>query len=149
MAPRFAVDIIRPHVAPTPMSRRAMLQASGATLAAAATARIPLLAQEPSEVMRRLSMYLAEAPSRPLSADVVTHATHHILDTFAAMISGAELPPGQAAFRLARARSGTGQATIVASDILTGSVEAALVNGVLAHADETDDSHSPSQSHPG
>jgi 2-methylcitrate dehydratase PrpD len=28
-------------------------------------------------------------------------------------------------------------------------MEAALVNGVLAHSDETDDSHGPSQSHPG
>ena len=28
-------------------------------------------------------------------------------------------------------------------------MDAALVNGVLAHSDETDDSHGPSQSHPG
>ena len=32
---------------------------------------------------------------------------------------------------------------------LRGPMEAALVNGVLAHSDETDDSHGPSQSHPG
>jgi len=38
---------------------------------------------------------------------------------------------------------------VVASDILCGPIEAALTNGMLAHADETDDSHSPSQSHPG
>jgi len=30
-----------------------------------------------------------------------------------------------------------------------GAIEAALANGVLAHADETDDSHGPSRSHPG
>ena len=32
---------------------------------------------------------------------------------------------------------------------LCGPIEAALANGVLAHSDETDDSHAPSQSHPG
>ena len=32
---------------------------------------------------------------------------------------------------------------------MTGPIDAALVNGVLAHSDETDDSHGPSQSHPG
>jgi 2-methylcitrate dehydratase PrpD len=37
----------------------------------------------------------------------------------------------------------------VASSTVTGAIEAALVNGVMAHADETDDSHGPSQSHPG
>jgi len=37
----------------------------------------------------------------------------------------------------------------VASKIVCGPIEAAMTNGVLAHADETDDSHAPSQSHPG
>jgi 2-methylcitrate dehydratase PrpD len=38
---------------------------------------------------------------------------------------------------------------VVGSNILTGPMDAALVNGVLAHSDETDDSHGASQSHPG
>jgi 2-methylcitrate dehydratase PrpD len=37
----------------------------------------------------------------------------------------------------------------VGSNVVTGPMDAALVNGVLAHSDETDDSHGPSQSHPG
>src|SRR5919201_36289 len=40
-------------------------------------------------------------------------------------------------------------ATVVGSDVMCGPIEAALANGVLAHADETDDSHAPSLSHPG
>ena len=40
-------------------------------------------------------------------------------------------------------------ATIAGSRLLGGPIEAAFVNGMLAHADETDDSHAPSQSHPG
>lgn len=65
------------------------------------------------------------------------------------MISGAELPPGKAALTLARAEAGRPAATIIASNVLTGPMDAALVNGVLAHSDETDDSHGESQSHPG
>ena len=65
------------------------------------------------------------------------------------MLSGSELPPGRVALALAREQAGRPSATVIGSSILTGSMDAALVNGVLAHSDETDDSHGPSQSHPG
>src|SRR6185295_8753905 len=64
-------------------------------------------------------------------------------------ISGADLIPGKAAILFARSHGGRPAATVVASDVLAGAMEAALANGVLAHADETDDSHAPSLSHPG
>jgi 2-methylcitrate dehydratase PrpD len=99
--------------------------------------------------MAALSSYMAAAKERALPPEVVEKAKHHILDTVAAMVSGSKLPPGQAALSLARAQAGRAAATIVGSRILTGPIDAALVNGVLAHADETDDSHGPSQSHPG
>jgi 2-methylcitrate dehydratase PrpD len=92
---------------------------------------------------------MAAAKDRALPPDVVEKAKHHILDTLAAMISGSELPPGQAALKLARAQAGRPVATVIGSNIVTGPIDAALVNGVLAHSDETDDSHGPSQSHPG
>jgi 2-methylcitrate dehydratase PrpD len=65
------------------------------------------------------------------------------------MISGSELTPGRAALQFVGAYGGKEVATVVASKIVCGPIEAALTNGVLAHADETDDSHAPSQSHPG
>jgi 2-methylcitrate dehydratase PrpD len=71
------------------------------------------------------------------------------LDTFAAMVSGADLPPGQIAIKMARAHAGERVATVAGSDVVCAPIEAALANGMLAHADETDDSHAPSQSHPG
>jgi len=40
-------------------------------------------------------------------------------------------------------------AFVVGSRIVTSAANAALANGMLGHADETDDSHSPSQTHPG
>ena len=99
--------------------------------------------------MSALSTYMSAAGGRALPVEVEEHAKHHILDTLAAMISGSELPPGQAAFRFVRMFGGKGSATIVGSDLTAMPVEAALANGVLAQADETDDSHSPSRSHPG
>src|SRR5256884_1988296 len=87
--------------------------------------------------------------TRPLPEEVVEKAKHHILDPFAAMTSGSELPPGRAALQFAQAYGGKEVATVVASRIVCGPLEAAFANGVLAHSDETDDSHGPSRSHPG
>jgi 2-methylcitrate dehydratase PrpD len=106
-------------------------------------------AQSISPVMGQLSTYMGAASSRALPDEVVEKAKQHILDTFAAMISGSSLPPGRAALDFARSYGGREIATVVASNILCGPIEAAFANGVLAHADETDDSHGPSRSHPG
>jgi 2-methylcitrate dehydratase PrpD len=102
-----------------------------------------------SPLMTTLSSYMGNAAYRKLP-DAVTEKTKHvILDTLAAMISGSELPPGHFAIRFARAYQGGGVATVVGSNVLCGPMEAALANGMLAHSDETDDTHPPSQSHPG
>ena len=105
--------------------------------------------QNPGTVMEKLSMYMSKAGGRALPEEVAEKAKHHILDTLAAMISGSELLPGREAIQFVRAYGGKEVATVVASNILCGPIEAALTNGMLAHADETDDSHSPSQAHPG
>ena len=76
-------------------------------------------------------------------------AKQHILDTFAAMISGSQLPPGKFDLKFAAAYAGAKTCTIAASKLLAGPMEAALINGLLAHSDETDDTHPRSQSHPG
>jgi 2-methylcitrate dehydratase PrpD len=102
-----------------------------------------------SPIMQQLSAYMSAASSRALPDEVVEKAKQHILDTFAAMISGSSLPPGRAALEFARAYGGKEIATVVASRIVCGPIEAAFANGVLAHSDETDDSHGPSRSHPG
>ncbi len=92
---------------------------------------------------------MSEASNRPLPEEATEKTKHHVLDTLAAMISGANLLPGQRALQFVQAYGGRETCTVVASKILCGAIEAALANGMLAHADETDDSHSPSQSHPG
>src|SRR5712675_2218452 len=105
--------------------------------------------QNVSPLMQQLSAYMGGANTRALPDDVLEKAKQHILDTFAAMISGSTLPPGRGALEFARTYGGKEIATVVASKIVCGPIEAAFANGVLAHSDETDDSHGPSRSHPG
>lgn len=132
------------------LSRRRLLQRAGATLAAAALpGGVVRAAGQISPVMARLSTYMGEAAARDLPEEVVEKAKHHILDTLAAMISGSDLPPARAALSFARDYTADKTATIVASRMTCSPPEAALINGMLAHSDETDDSHEFSQSHPG
>jgi len=130
------------------ITRRAILQRAGATLAAPLLPAALSATAPASPEMTRLSAYMSEAQGRPLPAEVIEKAKHHILDTFAAMISGVELPGGRAAIQFARAYGGAKIATVAASNVVCGPIEAALANGVLAHADETDDSW-PGGWHPG
>lgn len=131
-----------------PMSRRQMLYSAGGLLAAA-SAKAQTPAPAISAAMTRLSSFMSAAATAPLPNDVVEKTKHMILDTLAAMISGSELPPGRFAINFARAYKGDRVATVAGSNVLCGPIEAALANGMLAHSDETDDTHPPSQSHPG
>ena len=99
--------------------------------------------------MRQLSTYIARAPRKPLPAAVIEKTKHHVLDTIAAMVSGSRLPPGRKAISFVRTLGGARQACVIGSRIVTSAANAALANGMLAHADETDDSHAPSLTHPG
>jgi 2-methylcitrate dehydratase PrpD len=143
-------------------SRRRLLQGAGAALAAALPLDMARASVHPAAfdlgrasgpplgpVMTELSNYMAAARGRELPDAVSEQAKHHIVDTFAAMVSGSELRPGKVAIEFARSYGGEKIATVVASNVVCGPMEAALVNGLLAHSDETDDSHAPSESHPG
>src|SRR5438105_4452694 len=105
--------------------------------------------REISGPMRRLSVYIAGALKQPVPPAVMEKARQHILDTMAAMISGARLRPGRLAIDYVAKLGGVRQSSVVGTRLLTSSVHAALANGMLAHADETDDSHAPSRNHPG
>src|SRR5205807_890738 len=102
-----------------------------------------------SPVMHELASYIARAAKKPLPKPVKEKTKHHVLDTIAAMVSGSRLLPGQKAISYVKTRGGTAEATVIASRIVTSAENAALANGMLAHADETDDSHAPSLTHPG
>src|SRR6187397_881230 len=133
------------------MNRRSALGMTATTGIALALSRARAFAQAvgPGPEMSALSTYMSAAGARALTAEAAEHAKHHLLDTLASMISGSELPPGQAAERYIRERGAKGAATIAGFAMTASTVDAALANGLMAHADETDDSHNESRSHPG
>ena len=141
------------------LTRRHLLERAGWVIAAAAGTPARGMRAEPraqarpgkgaSGVMATLSTYMSEAAGRDLPADALEKTKHHVLDTLAAMVSGVELPPAQVAIKFARAHNTEKTATVVGTNIVCSAIDAALVNGMLAHSDETDDSHAPSHSHPG
>jgi 2-methylcitrate dehydratase PrpD len=102
-----------------------------------------------SDVMERLSRYIAQAGTRKLPPAVLERTKHHVLDTIAAMLSGSRLLPGRKAIAYVKTLGGTKEACVVGSRFVTTAINAALANGMSAHADETDDSHAPSVMHPG
>jgi 2-methylcitrate dehydratase PrpD len=101
------------------------------------------------DVTGRLAGYMAQARDMRLPPDVAREAKHRVLDTLAAMVSGSRLPAGEMAIHFARAQGGAAEATVLATDITTSAVNAALANGMFAHADETDDFEPVTKAHPG
>lgn len=130
------------------MNRRQLLGMAAST-ATVLGPPVRAATQGPGPVMSALSAYMSDAGARALPADIAEQAKYHLLDTLAAMISGSELPPGQAAERYIRERGAKGTATVAGFALTAAPVDAALANGVMAHSDETDDSHNTSHSHPG
>jgi 2-methylcitrate dehydratase PrpD len=135
---------------PLTLTRRSVLQNTAWIAAASLLPRLAAAAaHDVSPVMEKLSSYMSEARNRALPDNVVQETEHHILDTIAAMVSGSDLPPGRMAIDFARSYGGEKIATVVASHILCGPIEAAFANGELAHSDETDDDFTTGGAHPG
>jgi 2-methylcitrate dehydratase PrpD len=102
-----------------------------------------------SPVTAALADYVAGTLDRPLPAAVAEKTKHHALDTLAAMLSGSRLKPGRLAAAYVERLGGRPEATVAGTTIVTSIVNAALANGMMAHADETDDSHLGGRFHPG
>ena len=102
-----------------------------------------------ADVTGRLARHMVQARECRLPPHVSCEARHRILDTLAAMVSGSQLKPGEMAIRYARSQGGVAEASVLATDIVTSAVNAALVNGMFAHADETDDFEPVTKAHPG
>src|SRR5437764_3449963 len=101
------------------------------------------------DITGQLARYMVEAREQRLAPLVETEAKHRILDTLAAIVSGSHLQAGEMAIRFARAQGGVAEATVLTTDIRTTAVNAALANGMFAHADETDDFEPVTKAHPG
>jgi 2-methylcitrate dehydratase PrpD len=131
-------------------SRRGLLQYAGSLAALGAIhPHAAVAAAVDADVTGRLARYLVSARDRELPDDVVAACKHRILDTFAAMVSGARMKPGIAAIGYVRGLGGSAQATLVVDGLRTNAVNAALANAMFAHADETDDFEPVTKAHPG
>jgi 2-methylcitrate dehydratase PrpD len=122
------------------------------TSAAAGTpgqATAPSRAATATEITGQLARYMVEARDRNLPPMVARECKHRILDTLAAMVSGARLKPGEMAIRYVRSQGGVPEASVLTTDIRTSAVNAALANGMFGHADETDDFEPVTKAHPG
>jgi 2-methylcitrate dehydratase PrpD len=102
-----------------------------------------------SKATLNLSRFLEYATSAPLAEDVIEKAKMHVVDTMAAIISGAKLELGFHAIQAIPAFRGKTEATVIGRTEGMPAFAAAMINAMLAHADETDDSHEMSKFHPG
>lgn len=101
-----------------------------------------------SPVTRSLSKYISASHKKPLPDHVVEKAKEHLLDTIGAIVSGTRLLPGRKAVSYVKSLGGSREACVLGTSIITSAVNAALANGMLAHADETNDFHAASYTHP-
>ena len=102
-----------------------------------------------SRITAQLGDYVGGALGRALPEEIAERTAMHILDTIAAMVSGSRLAAGDLMIPYVRSLGGTQESTVIGSDLVTTAADAALANGTFAHADETDDTHSPAYVHPG
>jgi 2-methylcitrate dehydratase PrpD len=93
--------------------------------------------------------FASRALATDLSADVERHARNHIIDTLGAIVSGSMMSAGRAAQRYVQMTGGQARASVIGTRLRAPLIEAALANGMSAHADESDDSHQESMTHPG
>jgi 2-methylcitrate dehydratase PrpD len=133
----------------TELTRRRLLQSAALALAPISLGAAPLRQNPGRDITGRLARYMVEARTRPLPPDVLREAKHRVLDTIAAMISGAHLKPGEVAIEFVRSQGGVAQSSVLTTNIRTTAINAALANGMFGHADETDDFEPVTKAHPG
>ncbi len=102
-----------------------------------------------AQITQQLAEFLSDARHVSLEARVIEKAKHHIVDTVAAMVSGTALHVGERALAALPAFEGLAEATVFGQGRRYPAYWAAMFNAMLAHADETDDSHESSKTHPG
>ena len=100
-----------------------------------------------AKIIDGLVEYMTAARSVKLPAEVIQKGKSHLLDTFAAIVSGSTLKPGKLGLQHARAQGGKVECSVLGTSCKTTPIVAAFANGMSGHADETDDSNS--QLHPG
>lgn len=104
-----------------------------------------------STLTNHIARYIVDTGIEAWSAQAVDKAKIHIFDTLLAMVSGRHLIAGRKAleFQAAHGRSLSSGARILGTEFHSPPEIAAMVNGMFAHADETDDTSEAARMHPG
>lgn len=102
-----------------------------------------------TQITQQLCQFLNDARHADLDDKTIEKAKHHIVDTIAAMISGTALHVGHKALNALPVFEGHPEASVFGQSKRYPAYWAAMFNAMLAHADETDDSHETSITHPG
>ena len=102
-----------------------------------------------SDIIGELSSFISTSGDIKLPDDVITEAKHHIMDTLASIVYGSRLKPGLVAKEFAENQKGVEEAQVIGTPVITSAINAAMVNGIMAHADETDDFDPRYRVHPG
>ena len=100
-------------------------------------------------IQQELTQYIASAIHNELPDETQKNTRFHLLDTLVAILTGRLLPPGKKAFEFAKSQGGNPESTLIGNDIKVSAIHAGLSNGMAAHADETDDTHTNGRFHPG
>src|ERR1700704_2632552 len=100
-------------------------------------------------VTRTLAGYIAGTMARELPPEVIPKTKFIVLAPLAAIPPGSRLKPGELAAAYVDRLGGRPEATVIGTSIVTSALNAALANGMMGHADETDDSHLGGRFHPG
>ena len=87
----------------------------------------------------RIGAFIAQANPRDLPDTIIEKAKRHVLDTFGAALAGAGSDEARAVRAMLQASGGSGSAPIWGTKMLLAPRDAALANGVAAHALELDD----------
>ena len=102
---------------------------------------------------RTIAEWTAGLALADVPADVQDHARRFILDNFGCQIAGATLPWSKTYYDVIcgtrQGSSGGGHATVAYYGDRLGPDDAAFLNSTFNHANETDDTHLKSPTHPG
>ena len=100
------------------------------------------------KVTEQLARYAIETSYKSFPKEVVHQAKRCILDLMGVALGGANQPLGKILVKMVNDFGGKPQATVWGHGVKTSVMNAALVNGAIAHALDFDDTHTGSLGHP-
>lgn len=100
------------------------------------------------EVTEKLARFAVETSYRSFPKPVVHQAKRCFLDLLGVALGGSQQPLSKILVKVAKDFGGKPQATILGHGLKTSVMNAALINGAMAHALDYDDTHIGSMGHP-